>query len=200
MLAAAGFLDLLWPLFLLLGIEHVRIDPGNTAFTPLAFDDYPYSHSLLTTLVWSVLFGVGYHLLRHDKRGAVVLGAAVSSHWILDAVSHRPDLPLFPGSSTTVGLGLWNSVPATVIVEMALFAAGIIMYTRATRPKDQMGSIAYWTFIAFLLLTYAANTRGTPPPNERILAWFSLLGWLPVIWGAWIDRHREPRLARSGPL
>ena len=105
LLLAAQFLDLLWPIFLLLGIESVRIDPGNTAVTPLDFVSYPLTHSLLTGVGWGGLLGGAYALHRRWLRGAVVVAATVVSHWVLDWVSHRPDLPLIPGGNK-VGLGL----------------------------------------------------------------------------------------------
>src|SRR5262245_41021395 len=84
------FLDMIWPLFLILGWEHVRIDPGNTAFTPLDLHDYPFSHSFAMALVWSLLFGRVYYMVRHYGRGSFVLGLGVLSHWILDFITHRP--------------------------------------------------------------------------------------------------------------
>jgi len=110
---SAQFLDLLWPIFLLLEIEHVPIDPGNTAFTPLDFYDYPVSHSLVTVIGWSLAFGLIYFLRRNDKPGAWMLGLGVLSHWVLDFITHRPDLPIAPGLQIYAGLGLWNSVIAT---------------------------------------------------------------------------------------
>src|SRR5712675_872812 len=115
---AVGWLDLVWPIFQLLGIEHVRIDPGNTAFTPLNFADYPYTHSLLFAAIWAVIFGLVYYRIRRDSRAAFILGVAVLSHWVLDAVVHRPDLLLVPGGDTRIGLVLWNSIPATLTVEI----------------------------------------------------------------------------------
>lgn len=190
---AVSFLDLLWPPLLLLGIEHVKIDPGNTVHTPLAFIDYPYSHSLLTTFIWSVLFGAIYYTFRRDKVGSFVLGISVASHWVLDAITHRPDLPLAPGSSTYIGLGLWNSMAGTIIIEGAMFIVGTIIYLKATRTKDKTGSIAFCSLIAFLVIAYIMDAQGTPAPNEKFLAWFALSGWLLVPWGYWIDRHREKK-------
>src|SRR6476646_10437956 len=111
LILAAQFLDFLWPAFLLLGIEHVRIVPGATTVSPLEFTDYPISHSLLMATVWAVLFGGVYYGLRRNARSALVVGTAVISHWVLDFIVHRPDLQLYPGSEVRVGLGLWNSLP-----------------------------------------------------------------------------------------
>jgi len=185
-------LDLMWPIFLLLGIEHVRIDPGNTSFTPLDFYDYPISHSLVTVLVWSAAFGLIYFVLRKYSRGAWILGAGVFSHWVLDFVTHRPDLPIIPGSTTYVGLGLWDSVIATVLVEGALFVIGVVLYTRSTVAMDKTGRYAFWGLIGFLPLIWVGNMFGPPPPDVQTLAYAALLLWLLVPWGYWIDRHRQP--------
>src|SRR6185436_7872623 len=99
LLLAPLFLDVIWPVFLATGLESVRIDPGNTAFTPLDLHDYPWSHSLVMSLVWSVLFGLGYYAFSRYRRGAVVIGLGVFSHWVFDFVTHRPDMPLWPGSA-----------------------------------------------------------------------------------------------------
>jgi hypothetical protein len=195
LILAAQFLDLLWPILLLTGIEHFRLDPGNTAVTPLDFYDYPISHSLLTVLAWGVAFGLLYSAIRKYRRGGWVVAIGVVSHWMLDVLSHRPDMPLAPGLSTYVGFGLWYSVPATIVVEVALFATGVYLYTNATVPKDKTGRYALWSLVAFLAVIYALNLTSPPPPSDRAVAWGALLAWLFVPWGYWIDRHRLPRVA-----
>ncbi len=188
---ASQFIDLLWPIFLLLGLEHVRIDPGNTAFTPLDFYDYPFSHSLLAVLAWSCGIGLIYFLIRRAAREAALVGACVLSHWVLDALTHRPDLPLFPGGKTLVGLGLWNHFTATVIVELAMFVGGIVLYMRATTARDRVGQYAFWALILFLGSIWLANIFSPPPPSETAIAVASLTLWLLVPWAYWIDRHRR---------
>ncbi len=192
---AAQFVDLLWPTLLLIGLEKVVIAPGNTRVTPLDFTDYPITHSLLLSLVWAVLFGAAYYLLRKYPKGAWVCGAAVLSHWVLDLLTHRPDLPLLPGGATRVGLGLWNSLPATLIVELGIFAIGVWLYTRSTRPLDRTGTIALGALVGFLLVIYFSNLFGPPPPNVTALAWVGQTQWLLVIWAFWIDRHRASTIA-----
>jgi hypothetical protein len=187
---AAQFVDLLWPIFLLLGMEHVRIAPGNTAFTPLDFYDYPISHSLLTVVGWSAAFAIVYWLLRRDARSSVVLAGCVASHWVLDWVAHRPDMPLAPGVHDYVGLGLWKSVAATVTVELLMLVVGVALFLSASKSKDRIGRNAFWGFIGFVLALYAGNVFGGPPPNVQALAWFGLSQWLVVPWLYWIDRHR----------
>ena len=134
--AAAQLADLLWPVLLAVGLEQVRIDPGNTAFTPLDFVSYPYSHSLLLLVVWGITFGWLYRLVTGDGRAFLVIAALVVSHWVLDFVTHRPDMPLYPGGPK-LGLGLWNSVPGTMAVELTMYAAGLWVYFRATRARDR---------------------------------------------------------------
>jgi hypothetical protein len=187
---AAQFVDLLWPLFLLMGIERVIIAPGNTAVTPLDFISYPLSHSFLADFGWACLFAGIYKIVKRDSRGAICLWFVLISHWVLDALSHRPDLPLYPGSSTYVGLGLWNSRAATIYVESAIFALGAVIYGRATCPRDRIGSLAFRSFIALLLLFYLLNVFGPPPPSEKAVAYAALGMWLFVVWAYWLDRHR----------
>ena len=148
---AAQFIDMLWPTFLLLGIEHARIQPGITTVTPLDFTYYPFSHSLAAVVVWGVLVGLVYQLIRHYPRGAVLVGLAVISHWVLDLIVHRPDLPLYPGGGVKVGLGLWSSLGWTLFVEFALLGAGVWLYARATRARDRIGRFGLWALVAFLV-------------------------------------------------
>jgi hypothetical protein len=138
---AAQLPDVLWPVLLIAGVEHAEIAPGDTAFTPLRFDSYPISHSLVTVVAWGALFGAVHFWGQRRKRDAVVLAALVVSHWLLDFVSHRPDMPLWPGGPK-LGLGLWNHVGATVGIEVLMFAFGLWLArdaTRAARPDRQRG-------------------------------------------------------------
>jgi LexA-binding, inner membrane-associated putative hydrolase len=188
---AAQLPDLIWPVLILLGWEHVAIVPGLMAASPFDFVHYPISHSLLTVALWAVVLSGGYFVFRRYARGAAVIAAAVVSHWLLDAPMHRPDLPLWPGSAIKVGFGLWNSIAATLIIEVTLFAAGIIIYTRATRPRDRLGTHALIAMLAFLLLIFASGFFVAPPRGEHVVAWAGVGLWLLVPWAAWIDRHRE---------
>ena len=187
---AAEFLDELWPVLLLLGLERVRIVPGLMAASPLDFVHYPISHSLLTSIGWGLLFALVYWTLTRYYTGAIVVGMGVVSHWILDAVVHRPDLPLYPGSRTLIGLGLWHSVLGTVLVEGAMFVAGVWAYASFTRPRDGVGRYALWALVLLLAVLYMSDLRSPPPPDVRTLALVALTGWLLPLWAWWIDRHR----------
>jgi hypothetical protein len=189
---AAQLLDLLWPTFLMLGIERVRIDPGNTRVTPLAFEYYPWSHSLLMAIVWAALAGTAYAVFRRHTRGAWIVSAAVLSHWVLDLVTHRPDLPLWPPNGPMVGLGLWNSVAGTVAAEALVFSGGLWLYATHTEATDRVGRYALAAFAVTLPLIYAANLLGPPPPNTDALALVAQAQWLLILWAMWVDRHRVP--------
>jgi LexA-binding, inner membrane-associated putative hydrolase len=188
---SAQFADCLWPVLLLLGVEQVRIVPGLMRASPFDFVSYPISHSLLMQLVWGLLFGVVYLLWRRDLRTALVVGALLPTHWLLDYFAHRPDMPLYPGGGPKLGLGMWNSVPLTLLVEYGMLVAGVAIYLGATRSKGGR-NIAFWSLIIFLALVYPASLFGPPPPSVRALAVSALAIWLTIPWAAAADRHREP--------
>lgn len=190
LLAAASWLDLVWPVLVLLGVETVRIDPGNTAFTPLDFVSYPWTHSLLLALAWSVLFALAVSPWVRATRERMLLAALVFSHWVLDFASHRPDLPITPGDSPKVGLGLWNSIPATLAVEGAIAVAGLSLYLRTTRPRDATGRHAFAALFLFYLVIWLSGLVSPPPPSASAVAWVGVAGWLLPLWGWWADRHR----------
>jgi len=186
--AAAQLADILWPIFVALGLEQVQIDPGNTAFTPLDFVSYPYSHSLLLLVVWGLLFG--FLFSRGDRRAFGVLALLVVSHWVLDYVTHRPDMPLYPGGPK-VGLGTWNSVPLTVLLEVPMYLAGLWVYYGATRPRDAIGRWAFALLAATLAIIYVGNLTGPPPPSVTAVWSVSMAGGvLFLVWAWWTDRHR----------
>ncbi|HEY7169506.1 MAG TPA: hypothetical protein VH417_01595 [Vicinamibacterales bacterium] len=188
---AAQFADVLWPVLLALGFEQVRIAPGNTAFTPLDFVSYPYSHSLALLAVWAVVVGGGYRAIAGGRGTAVTLGLLVLSHWLLDYLTHRPDMPLYPGGPK-VGLGLWNSVAATLVIEIAMFAYGVFLYVRATRARDAVGRWGFVAMIAVLLLIYLANLAGGAPPSVTAIWTAGIAGAIVLIaWAWWVDHHRE---------
>jgi hypothetical protein len=191
--AAAQFLDLLWPTLLLLGVEKVRIVPGATVVTPLVFEHYPVSHSLVAVVGWAVLVGTIHFVLKRKRVAAAVLGILVISHWLLDAIVHQPDLPIIPGAATAVGLNAWSSLPVTLVIEGSLFASGVWLYSRATRPDDATGRWGFIALVVFLLFIYAGNLFGAPPPSSEAIAWIGQLQWLLVLWGYWLDKHRSAR-------
>jgi hypothetical protein len=193
-LVAATFgLDILWPIFLMAGLETVEVAPGITAFTPLDFVSYPWSHSLLLAVGWG---GVAAWLGSRGgtPRMGLVLGALVVSHWMLDWISHRPDLPLWPGGPKA-GLGLWYSIPATLAVEGALLAVGVVLYTRAAPARDRAGHVAFWSFVVLTTGIWLSGPVSPPPPSVTAIGLVGLAGGvLFVLWARWIERHRGQRV------
>jgi len=185
---AVQFLDLLWPILVLLGIEKVRIEEGITKLTPLDFTYYPYSHSLLMVIVWSLLFGLIYYLVTKNRQNSFILGVLVLSHWVLDLLVHRPDLPLSPFSDLKVGFGMWNYPFMGIIIEFGLFFAGVYFYYTSKKPKKK---IAFWSLIGFFMIIQVLNFFGPPPPDVNSIAWGGNMMWLFVIWAWWIEREKK---------
>jgi hypothetical protein len=197
---AAQLADLLWPLLVLAGVERVEIVPGATVVTPLDFVSYPWSHSLLALAACGALLAVGWLAIRRGRpAAALVLFATVVSHWILDVASHRPDMPITLAGTRKLGLGLWDSLPATLVVEALLFAGGIWLYVSCTRARDRVGRLALAALLAFLAVVYVASVFGPPPPSARAIGYTGLAMWLLVLWASWADRHREPRIPPRTP-
>jgi len=186
---ACQIADLLWPILVLLGIEQVAIAPGITAVTPLDFISYPYSHSLVALAIWGVTFGAIYAAMARARVAtAMLLALLVMSHWVLDVVTHRPDMPVAPGLSAKLGLGLWNSIPATIAVETAMLAAGLWLYRGASAHRTQGQRIGLWALVAFLLIIYVGSVFGPPPPSATAVAWSGVAMWLLILWAWAVDR------------
>ena len=162
--------------------------------TPINFISCPCSHSLLTLCVWGMLLGAIYAAATRSRAAAAItLALLVVSHWVLDVISHRPDLPLTPQGTARFGLNLWSSVPGTLLVEFALFLIGVALYVQSTSARDRIGSVGLWALVGFLAVTMIANVFGPPPPSASAVAWAAQAMWLLVIWGYWVDHHRYPR-------
>jgi len=190
---ASQLADLIWPNLVLLGTETLRIQPGVTVMTPLDFTSYPYSHSLVALLLWSLVFALSYLALsRAGLKAAFVLAVMVLSHWILDVLSHRPDMPITLGESPKIGAGLWNYPIVAIPFELLLYGIGVWMYQRLTRPLNRKGNIGFWSLVLFLLAVYVANVSGPPPPSPMAVAWSAQAMWLIIVWGFWVDRNRAP--------
>ena len=194
---AAQLADLVWPTLVLLGIERFEIRPGATVVTPLEFVHYPWSHSLVTLAGWGFLLAILWLVIRRGTPwAALVIIGTVLSHWVLDAVAHRPDMPLTFGGDARIGMGLWNSLPATLAVEGLLFAFCVWRYARFTKALDLIGRWGLWALVAFLAIVYLANVFAPPPDKPEYVVWAAQAMWLLVAWGYWIDRHRA-RIRRS---
>ena len=181
---AAQLPDALWPYLLLARVEEVAIVPGDTVVTPLRFVSYPWSHSLVMVLTWGALAAVIARTRGVAWRPAALLAGLVVSHWLLDAASHRADMPLYPGGPR-VGLGLWNHRGLTLAVELGLFAAGLLLYARGRR----LGR-GYWALAGVLAVIYLANVFGPPPPSVTAIALSGVVA-MPLLWW-WGNRVSYP--------
>ncbi|MBF9221862.1 hypothetical protein [Hymenobacter ruricola] len=188
---AAQLADLVWPTLLLLGVERVNIVPHATAANALDFVHYPFTHSLLAELVGGLLLGLIYWVVRRNVPGAVLVGLLVPSHWLLDLVVHQPDLPLYPGHSPLLGLGLWNHLALTQVVEFALLGLGLGLYVRRTRARNGVGRYGLLGLVAFLVVSHLASIFSPPPTSVAFIGWGAQLMWLTVLLGYWVDRNRE---------
>jgi len=198
LIAAPLFLDLLWPVFLALGWEHVRIVAGFTKYNPFDLYDFPWSHSLLMSMVWATAFSGIYFVISRYRPGALAIWIGVVSHWVLDWITHLPDMPLYPGGGPKLGLGLWDHVAATMIVEIAMLAVGVWLYARATRSKDRIGKYSFGAYVFVLLSLFIGDRFDTSLPTVRDLIWTGLIAEAILLaWPWWFDRHRVPATATT---
>jgi len=144
---AVQFLDYIWATLVLLGIEKLRVIKGFTAGSMLDSYFHPYSHSLITAVIWSAVAAFVYKTVcsryrRHyNKSAPIIIGLAVFSHWILDLVAHPRDLPIYDNAAK-VGFGLWNYRDPEFALEIALLAGGIALYlTRNAMPSIRKGAV-----------------------------------------------------------
>jgi hypothetical protein len=195
---ATQLLDLLWGIFVLLGWEHARIVPENSAFTRLEFWDYPISHSLVGALTWGIVAAACYYswptrdTTRHWQAAAIV-GVAAFSHYPLDVLVHLPDLPIMGNDSPKLGLGLWNHPVATMVAELLVFGLGLTVYVAlgSKRHRVRPGRLA--VLVVVLLGTYFASVYGPPPPNMTTVGVSVIvIVLLAAAVAAWADRRTSP--------
>jgi hypothetical protein len=196
---AAQLVDFVWAALMLLGVEHARIIPGFTRMVPLDLYHVPYSHSLAGSLALALAFGGGYYLLRRDRKTSLVLGAVVFSHWLLDFLTHAPDLPVAPGMSTMLGLGLWNYPLASVLTEGGIFVACVWSYVSHSSARDLAGHLLFWPIPVLLAFLWLGNMTNTPP-NTTVVAFstLSMLVFIPL--AAWAGRHRGESRGAGEPV
>lgn len=197
---AVQLLDVLWGIFVILGIERVRIVPGFTRTNALDLYYMPYTHSLPGALAWALVAGIAYFAVRRSKRGGLLIAAAVFSHWPLDLVVHRPDLPLYDNAAKA-GLGLWDYPIATLIVEGALVAGGLGLYVRNTRSLTTPAKYAIPLFICAALCIQAAMAFGPAPPSDRAMAITALSSYA-ILAGAiaWLEKGRSAEANKPAAL
>lgn len=195
---ATQFVDILWTVFIILGWERARVDPGHTAASPFQFLSYPLSHSLAAAFVWAVVAAAMYYSRpstdsSHRRRGAVIVGIAVASHWFLDAIVHLPDLPLLGDQSRKVGFGLWDSVVGTWAVELSLLGLGLFLYLGAKSKRHPAQPVRLALAVGIIVALAATSLLGPPPASMNVVAVVGLLSILGIAWlGGWADRDPVP--------
>ena len=191
---ATQFVDILWPFLLVLNIEKVAVVPGYTKTNAFEFLYFPYTHSLLMGVVWGAVVGGIYWLFKRDNRGAFIIALCVLSHWFFDLIVHTADLPLTPFNDYKVGLGLWNHVAITLVLEFVIFLAGTYSYTTFTKAKNKMGKWMLWTLVILLAIVQLANTFGPTPSDSVMKLFVSFITFMAIIIALafWVDKNREP--------
>lgn len=192
LIAAPILLDVIWPILVLIGWEHVSIVDSPNRFLRLQFDSYPISHGLVAVIGWATLFASIYFGVARYLAGAIAVWFGVVSHWLLDYVVHLADLPLYAGSPL-VGLAWWNRPRMTIAIELVLLAGGVAFYLLQTRAKDRIGSFGFWTFVVLILAAYGFVVFGPAPPSVNKVAIGALSSLVFVAFAWWFDRHREAR-------
>jgi hypothetical protein len=191
LVAGVTMLDLVWPVLVIAGVEHVRIAPGATAFTPFIFESYPWSHSLVMSGVWAAVLVLIARWRAVPRTVWGLLAALVVSHWVLDLVTHAPDMPLWPGPSPRFGLGLWYSIPLTLLVEGLMWTVALVVYIRTRPPHGARARAAFWSLVGVCTVLWLTGPWSPPPPTAEALGWFALIGWLIVPWAALVERRPE---------
>lgn len=189
---AVQFLDILWAPFILLGVEKARIVKGFTAYNDLDLYFMPYTHSLFIAAVWSVLAAGFYMALRKSAGvvGGVIIGGLVFSHWILDYITHKPDLELWVGGPK-VGLGLWDNLPLALAAEIVLVLGGFLIYLTKTKAKKKIGAYAPWVMLALLFVAQLYNNFGPVPASANSVALSAIAAYvLFAALAAWVDGTR----------
>jgi membrane-bound metal-dependent hydrolase YbcI (DUF457 family) len=194
---AVQLVDVVWAVLVLLGVEKVRIVPGITASNPLDLYYMPYTHSLVAAIFWSVAAALVFWLLSRvtTRSAAVWIGVAVFSHWILDFIVHRPDLPLYD-DTLKVGLGLWNYPVAALSLEAALLFGGMILYLRVTTPINAIGRVGPPVFGVVMLAIQSYIFFGPPPVSPAAAAITALVSYvLFAVLAEWLARQRRQTAA-----
>ncbi len=169
---AAQAVDILWAILVLVGVESIRIVPGFTASVPIDFEFIGYSHSLLAVFVWACVAFVAmksFEAPLGSNRAALLVALAVLSHWPLDLIVHRPDLPLYD-VEYRMGMGLWDYPVASFLVETGLLLAGLACYLRSTRPVVRGGRYGMPVLVAAMLLIQLSLTLGPAIRSPALVA------------------------------
>jgi len=179
------------------GVERFRI-ATDVPTNRVIGEHIVWSHGLLMDILWGALLAAVYLLWSRHARAAWVLFAVVVSHWVLDVISHRPDMPLGPGIPRLLGLGLWNSIPATLLVEGGMWLAAIVVYVRATHASRWAGNYGFWPGVVLVTLAWLTNISSAPSSGgsgiaaalPSLIFFCCMIGWAYWAGGARAIRKR----------
>lgn len=202
---AVQWMDVVWSVLVLLGIEKLRIVPGFTEANSLDLYYMPYTHGLPGSIVISFVLGAIVALLTSGRRVTTffLVAAASFSHWILDLIVHVPDLPLYDNSGK-VGFGLWRHVVWSLPLELIVLGLGAWFYSRGVRFVGARGRYVFWGFVAFASVTQMYANFGPPPSSPTAMGITALMlyavlaglaAW--VEWFATVSRDLTPARTRS---
>jgi membrane-bound metal-dependent hydrolase YbcI (DUF457 family) len=190
---AVQLVDVAWALLVLLGVEKVRIVPGITASNPLDLYYMPYTHSLAAAVIWSVAVTVLVMLMPRlaPRSAAIWVGAAVFSHWVLDVLVHRPDLPIYD-DTMKIGLGLWNFPTIALAIEVALLFGGMVMYLRVTSPINAIGRFGLPVLGVVMVAIQSYVFFGPAPTSPSAAATTALVSYFVfAALAEWLARQRR---------
>ena len=190
---AVQMVDVAWAILVLLGVEKLRIVPGITASNPLDLYYMPYTHSLAAAAIWAGVVAILCKPLTAVRtwHAAAWIGLAVFSHWILDLLVHRHDLPLYD-DTLKVGLGLWNHPTIALFLEACLVFGGMIWYLRRTTAINAIGRFGAPLFGVLMLAIQCYVFFGPPPSSPSAAATTALIAYVAfAVVAQWLDRKRQ---------
>jgi len=192
LLVAGQLVDIAWTVLVLAGVEKLRIVPGITAANPLDLYYMPYTHSLVAAVLWALAAAVACRFLFRWRGWAAagLVGVVVLSHWVLDWLVHRPDLPLYDNTAK-VGLGLWNYVGLSLALEALVLAGGLWLYLTRTRGLTAAGRYGPIVWVALLVGLQLSSFVAPAPPSPAVVATSGLVVYVVfAAAAAWFDPQR----------
>lgn len=173
---AVQFMDVVWSILVMAGIEKLRIVPGFTQGSPLDLYFMPYTHGLFGAIALSILFGCVVAAIMRTNKLAVfwICAAAVFSHWILDYLVHVPDLWIY--GDVKIGLGLWHWLWISLPLEIASLIIGALLYARYV-PAKPRGDFWLWLFVALMAGIQLYNSFSPPTGTPQEMAQSALIAY-----------------------
>jgi hypothetical protein len=187
---AVQWIDIVWSVLVILGIEKLRIVPGFTQANSRDLYYMPYTHGLPGSILLSLVFGIIVALFTSGNRVTTILlvAAASFSHWVLDLVVHVHDLPLYDNTAK-IGFDLWRHVLLSFPLELMVLGLGAGLYVRAMTFASAKGRYAFWAFVFFLAVLQVYANFGPPPSSPEAMGLTALAFYLVLaLLAAWVER------------